>query len=110
MKCRLSDQYEKMPNKCLNAQRLTECDCDSKPAVQFDLVGSIMDFESGQLGNQKTVELFSHLVKTGMAWTLQGSYGRMARHMIDNLGVISESGEINQDVVDELIAAAEDRN
>ena len=66
MKCRILDQYEKMPNKCLNAQRLTEGDCD-KP---FDLVGSIIDYESGQLGNQKTVELFSHLVKTGMAWTL----------------------------------------
>ncbi len=59
----------------------------------FDLVGSIMDFESGNMGDAKALELFSHLIKTGQAWTLQGCYGRAAMQLIDN-GYISKDGEI----------------
>ncbi len=59
----------------------------------FDLVGSIMDFESGNMGDAKALELFSHLIKTGQAWTLQGYYGRIAKQLIDG-GDISKDGEI----------------
>ena len=51
-------------------------------ATPFDLVGSIMEFEGGMQDEEKTVELFQHLVDTGMAWTLQGAYGRTAMAMI----------------------------
>ena len=64
---------------------------------EFDLVGYIMDFESGNMGDKKSLELFSHLIKTGQAWTLQGCYGRTARQLIDG-GHISESGEIITEV------------
>lgn len=47
------------------------------------LVDKIMDFESGKLDDNGVLELFSELIKTGKAWTLQGSYGRMAKHLID---------------------------
>ena len=52
-----------------------------------------MAFESGELDNEATIELFSHLVKSGMAWTLQGSYGRAAASLIDQ-GYLSNEGDI----------------
>lgn len=53
----------------------------------FDTMGKIMDFEAGMLDEGGTVELFQHLVNTGLAWTLQGSYGRTAAALI-NAGMI----------------------
>ena len=31
----------------------------------------------------KILEAWQHLIDTDMAWTLPGSFGRMARHLID---------------------------
>ena len=38
---------------------------------------------------QEILEAWQHLVDTGLAWTLQGWFGRTARHLIDE-GVIAE--------------------
>jgi hypothetical protein len=48
-----------------------------------NLVGKIIDFESGQLSEEGIIELFQELVDTGMAWKLQGSYGRGAQSLIE---------------------------
>ena len=44
----------------------------------MDIVTEIIAFEAGELDNQGVIELFSKLISSGMAWTLQGSYGRAA--------------------------------
>lgn len=49
----------------------------------MDVVSLIMEFESGDLSDDKTLELFQHLVDTGMAWSLQGFYGRTAERLIE---------------------------
>lgn len=36
----------------------------------YDLVGNIVDYESGSLSKSKTLDLFAYLVKTGQAWSL----------------------------------------
>lgn len=66
-------------------------------SVNNDLVSKIMAFESGELDDKGIIELFSELVKNGMAWTLQGSYGRSARSLIEN-GYLNSNGEILKNV------------
>jgi hypothetical protein len=62
-------------------------------ARTFDVVGAVIAFESGDLDNAETLDLFAHLIATGAAWTLQGSYGRQAAALIEG-GLITPTGEI----------------
>jgi hypothetical protein len=48
-----------------------------------DFVGKIMDFESGNMDDKEFIDFFAELVKTGMAWSLQGTYGRTAAGLIE---------------------------
>ena len=59
----------------------------TKKAKEIDVVSQIMAYESGELDQEQTIALFKHLVKTGLAWQLQGSYGRAAQALIE-AGVI----------------------
>lgn len=56
-------------------------------------VNKLVEYEDGQLSFPETVQLFSELVSTGLAWQLQGSYGRMAQSLIDS-GVLRPDGRI----------------
>ena len=48
-----------------------------------DIVGQMIEYEMGNLDDTETVLFFQELIDTGMAWSLQGSYGRMARALIE---------------------------
>lgn len=54
-----------------------------------DLVGQIMSFENGEMDGDGTVAFFQDLVDSGLAWTLQGSYGRTAVALIE-AGLVHE--------------------
>jgi hypothetical protein len=58
-----------------------------------NLVSMMMDFENGNLSEVDTVKMFSHLIKTRMAWSLQGFYGRTAHNLIES-GVLDRKGAI----------------
>jgi hypothetical protein len=45
-------------------------------------IDNIIAYENGELNDQEVVYLFAELVKSGMAWTLQGHYGRTANALI----------------------------
>jgi hypothetical protein len=47
-----------------------------------DIVNKIIAFESGEMDDDEIVEFFQELIDNGMAWTLQGSYGRLATRLI----------------------------
>jgi hypothetical protein len=46
-------------------------------------VEKIIQFEMGELNQADTLELFQQLIDSGLAWHLQGSYGRTARQLIE---------------------------
>lgn len=59
----------------------------------MDMVDKIIAWESGQMEPDEVIEFFSELIKTGQAWTLQGSYGRYAKCLIDE-GYLDQQGNI----------------
>ena len=48
----------------------------------MDVVGRIMAFEQGELENEEIFALFQFLLDSGMIYSLQGSYQRMAEELI----------------------------
>ena len=64
-------------------------------------INYIMGYECGDLNDTETLELFSHLIKNGMAWKLQGHYGRTANNLIDR-DIIGNDGHINWDYINSL--------
>ena len=47
-------------------------------------VEMIMDYEAGDLELEDTLTLFQELIDTGLAWRLQGHYGRTAQRLIED--------------------------
>lgn len=45
-------------------------------------VSTIARYEEGELTWTEELELFQYLVDTGLAWQLQGSYGRHAERLL----------------------------
>jgi len=69
----------------------------ARPDDTVDLVGKIIDYEDGNMSESEVVAFFQELVDSGMAWTLQGHYGRTARVLIEagrvRLGAPVESAQ-----------------
>jgi hypothetical protein len=60
-------------------------------ARQFPSVDKIMAYEAGELDYDQMVDLFQELVTTGLAWQLQGHYGRTAQQLIEAGEIIAPS-------------------
>jgi hypothetical protein len=58
-----------------------------------NMLDYIIAFEGGKPTTDDVVELFSYLLRTGQAWTLQGLYGRQAMRLIE-AGYLSRDGKI----------------
>lgn len=58
-----------------------------------DLVDQIMEYEMGMLSDPETLEMFSEMVRSGTAWSLQGHYGRTATSLIED-GWLNREGDI----------------
>ena len=60
------------------------------PGEQLDL---LMRYEQGDIDEEEYLQLFSNLISSGLAWGLQGHYGRTAKQFIET-GIISPEGKI----------------
>lgn len=49
----------------------------------MNITTQIIAYESGELDEDETIALFQELVRSGLAWTLQGHYGRIAMRLIE---------------------------
>ena len=63
------------------------------------LVDNIIAYEQGELNDQEVVCLVADLVRSGMAWSLQGSYGRTANALIKE-GWIDREGNVSLAVLE----------
>jgi hypothetical protein len=65
-------------------------------------VNAIIRYESGEMTSaREELELFSELVSSGAAWSLQGHYGRAAKALIEQ-GLLYEDGELTSYALDIL--------
>lgn len=51
--------------------------------AQFDTLGFILAYENGELEHDAVVDGFQSLIDSGLAWQLQGHYGRVAASLIE---------------------------
>jgi len=52
-------------------------------------VSQVIKYENGEMSEQEVIAFFQKLIDTGLAWKLQGHYGRTAKSLI-------ESGDCNE--------------
>lgn len=57
-----------------------------------NVVGEIIRYENGEMDEAEMIEFFQGLVDSGLAWTLQGHYGRTANDLLQ-AGLITQNGE-----------------
>jgi hypothetical protein len=58
-----------------------------------DLVDQMMEYECFILNDSETLNMFAEMIKSGMAWSLQGHYGRTASSLIED-GWIDRNGNL----------------
>jgi hypothetical protein len=49
----------------------------------MSVINQVIAYEQDELDEEGIIDLFQELITSGMAWKLQGSYGRTAKALID---------------------------
>jgi len=57
------------------------CDDPVNPTVPG--ITQLMEYEDGELDDEQIITLFQRLIDCGLAWKLQGHYGRAAKVMVE---------------------------
>ena len=52
--------------------------------VRKEMIDKIISYEKDELNDEETIQLFQGLINNGMAWQLQGHYGRVATQLIED--------------------------
>ena len=63
---------------------ITDSEGGDTPHLPYkNLTSHLMRYETGEASEEEVVKLFQYLIDSKMAWQLQGHYGRMAAHLIE---------------------------
>ena len=62
----------------MNKLRLTDMSFEGG-----NMIEKMIRYENGEMGVDEIVPFFQELINSGMAWTLQGHYGRTASALIE---------------------------
>ena len=62
----------------------------------MNITDKIIAYECGDIDEAEVLELFAELIRTGMAWQLQGHYKRVAYDLIDG-DYIDTNGNITNE-------------
>ena len=57
------------------------------------MIEEIIRYENGEMTDEEVITFFQGLVNTGLAWSLQGHYGRTAQALIEEGLVEVGNGE-----------------
>jgi hypothetical protein len=71
--------------------------------MRMNLMERVIAYETERHDLEWIVQFFADLIATGLAWQLQGHYGREAKAYIDN-GLISAQGDVDWNVYEEFFA------
>ena len=74
-----------------------------KQIEMMDLYQRVVEYETEDHSLEWIVQLFADLIATGLAWHLQGRFGREAKRYIKN-GIITVQGDVNWDYYKEYYA------
>lgn len=66
----------------------------------MNLMERVIEYETERHDLEWIVQFFADLIATGLAWQLQGHYGREAKAYIDN-GLINVQGDVDWDMYKE---------
>ena len=47
------------------------------------MINQVIAYEQGELDEEGIIDMFQELINSGLAWKMQGSYGRTAKALID---------------------------
>jgi hypothetical protein len=47
------------------------------------MINQVIAYEQGELDEEGIIDMFQQLINSGLAWKMQGSYGRTAKALID---------------------------
>lgn len=56
--------------------------------MKYEAMGSLLDkvinYEMGAMNREEIIDFFQELIDSGLAWELQGMYGRQAKSLLDS--------------------------
>ena len=89
----LSEIYTRAQVRAYEIGEMMENERNTTRIKEMNLAERVLLYETDQMSEQEMISLFQDLVDTGMAWKLQGHYGRTSMILLD-AGVIAPPEDV----------------